>query len=352
MQTLHPVVKPIHDGDPVEISIAYEPEWVSASMIATVADVDGDGNEPSKSTFHPMQLVEKVLSVASEKFKLRSAKQRAHKVQTARSLRSQKQSSDSEKNHITRLQDDWTNIQNIVKIDGRQRHESSAHKYEGDFESTDTTTCHFPSESIVIRFKTDHVVIGTKFNSNVSSWRSAECMYHLLSELAQNSAITQLSLSRPPRLLNINARGIVQDGAVGVESWGALGLDGTGQIVGISDTGIDENSCYFKDARLGPVGRATVKNAYFDLSRRKVVQYIDYSGSEGDYRSGHGSHVAGSIAGYCSSGDSFSSSEPNRYKGVASQAKLSVLDIGVNNAAQVPQSLPSILDFISVLTQY
>ena len=62
-----------------------------------------------------------------------------------------------------------------------------------------------------------------------------------------------------------------------------------------------------------------------DLGYRKIVQYIDFSGSGGDDYGGHGTHVAGSIAGY-------STSSGNLYKGMASGSKLAFFDIAAEYA--------------------
>ncbi|KAJ1419189.1 peptidase S8/S53 domain-containing protein [Ochromonadaceae sp. CCMP2298] len=105
------------------------------------------------------------------------------------------------------------------------------------------------------------------------------------------------------------------------EPYTELGLDGSGIIIGVSDTGIDEASCYFWDSK-GVVTRSNVSSPVTDLSHRKVVQYITYSESQGDYTDGHGSHVAGELAG------TWNPLIPIYYRGMASGAKLAFFDIG------------------------
>ena len=100
-----------------------------------------------------------------------------------------------------------------------------------------------------------------------------------LARLKGFTGLTWLSLDAPDRLEN---------------DYSDAGLDGTGVVVGISDTGIDEFSCYFRDPK-GRVPRSSLLHPITDHSFRKVIQYVNYSGSDGDYRSGHGSHVAGKL---------------------------------------------------------
>ena len=127
-----------------------------------------------------------------------------------------------------------------------------------------------------------------------------------------------MSLSNPPRILNDVARRITQSAGTTNEPYSIAGLNGTGIVVGIADTGIDEKSCYFRDSK-GFVPRSSALTPYTDLGRRKIVQYISF-GSGGDDASGHGTHVAGSVAGY-------STGYGNEFKGMASGSKLAFFDI-------------------------
>jgi hypothetical protein len=158
------------------------------------------------------------------------------------------------------------------------------------------------------------------------------CFAELIAVLSAEALVTRVALSRPMRTLNSLARQITQLGTLGTEPFTALGLDGTGVVVGISDTGIDETSCYFRDKTHGLVPRSSVARPTFDMRYRKIVQYITYSGSAGDYALGHGSHVAGTVAGKCDyEGDN---DFHNNYRGMASGAKIAFLDVGVNNGKQ------------------
>ena len=152
----------------------------------------------------------------------------------------------------------------------------------------------------------------------------AHCLALLVAMVASHESVSRIALSRPIRLLNDFARGIVQSGRVHTEPFSQVGLDGTGQIVGIADTGIDENSCFFRDDVNGFVPLSSIDDPRTYPNQRKIVQYLNYSGSGGDLPDGHGSHVAASVAGNCI--------DPlfpgmKGYHGMAPGAKIAFFDI-------------------------
>ena len=107
-----------------------------------------------------------------------------------------------------------------------------------------------------------------------------------------------------------------------------IGITGTNRIIGIADTGLDDESCYFKDPDV-PFPYDTL-----DLSHRKVVYYNTYVDDEdGD---GHGTAVSGTAAGQCGEGYGFddeegaisNSDEAKEYDGQAPSAKIAFFDIG------------------------
>lgn len=61
--------------------------------------------------------------------------------------------------------------------------------------------------------------------------------------------------------------------------------------VQVADTGLDMSSCFFRDSR-GNVATTTWSSASYDLTRRKVVQYVVWADST-DVTRGHGTHVSG-----------------------------------------------------------
>ena len=110
------------------------------------------------------------------------------------------------------------------------------------------------------------------------------------------------------------------------------GIHGEGQVVGYIDTGIDADACYFRDPARGLPPTNVCGGTTVDLAQRKVigVDFLTQSECNGGISStewdtqGHGSHVAGTIA-----GDNFANlitHDPG--DGMAPGAKLVVQDAG------------------------
>merc|ERR1719265_2615981 len=125
-------------------------------------------------------------------------------------------------------------------------------------------------------------------------------------------------------------------------------IKGQGQVVGVGDTGLDYDACHFKDpARKinqaeipsGPTGAP--KNF---PNHRKIVQYRGYADSIEGSLTGHGTHVAGSVAGNTAEpigNNPPRSGGPKAYDGSAPEAKVAFFDIGRpgERGLRVPQSL-------------
>ena len=119
-----------------------------------------------------------------------------------------------------------------------------------------------------------------------------------------------------------------RDGALAMETDPALlqrplwaaGLTGRGQIIGLGDTGLDMQSCFFSD--IAPNGSALPPGPW----HRKVVAYNAVYG-DGVDGNGHGTHVAGTLAG--------SAQQGSPWDGIAKGARLVVSDLGVGATGQL-----------------
>lgn len=161
------------------------------------------------------------------------------------------------------------------------------------------------------------------------------CLFRLLSTVLQSSEVRKIAFVSPVHTLNNLARQIIQSGAKnGGEIYGNLGLRGENTVIGVADTGIDENSCFFIDPVNGKVPRSSENAPYTNKMFRKVVQYVNFSGSGGDYNDGHGSHVAGTLAGYCSIYSATDNASKNQYMGMAPAAQIAFFDMGMDNKDQ------------------
>ena len=120
-------------------------------------------------------------------------------------------------------------------------------------------------------------------------------------------------------------------------------LEGQGQIVGLADTGLDRESCFFKESlngskgvdpvvtwrQGGPLGGKYVNPGA--LNNRKVIQYVDPADAT-DEKNGHGSHTSGSVAGALPPGGEESTLFP--FRGLAPKAKLAFFDVSDESNAQ------------------
>ena len=115
-----------------------------------------------------------------------------------------------------------------------------------------------------------------------STTPSPECLASIIAGVSTHPHIVNVGiLSKEVQLDNEKAQWVVQ-GAVSnrqnerIRPFFDSGLDGSGQVVSIADTGLDVNNCYFKDDR----GKGSSFSSW-DYTRRKVVRY-DVSTRGGD----------------------------------------------------------------------
>lgn len=154
------------------------------------------------------------------------------------------------------------------------------------------------------------------------------CLVALIEAAAQDPAVLRVEVDETPVILNFDTPGFVQMGDPGYRPYSGLGLDGSGQIAAVMDTGLDDLSCFFAESvcNNGTAGCLTPRDRAVYATRRKVIQYVDYA-DKSDYEGGHGTHVSGTVAGSAISFTGF----PGQFtgaNGVAPGAKLVMQDIG------------------------
>lgn len=162
--------------------------------------------------------------------------------------------------------------------------------------------------------ETGNSQVTVKFNNTGNSTQDQGCILTLTLAIAAYPAVCSLDLKREVSVQNTIAQWMTQSELEGKLPFFDSGLDGTGQVVSVSDTGIDLDNCYFRDD--------TEEAGVFSSNdrARKVVQYVPYV-DNGDYQYGHGTHVAGSIAGK-------RIDDKGAADGAAPNAKLAFYDIG------------------------
>lgn len=154
-----------------------------------------------------------------------------------------------------------------------------------------------------------------------NTFKSRSCFQIFAYAMAAAPEICYIERIAPVTTDNEDAQWTSQSNTVCDFPFFDSGLSGKNQIVSMSDSGIDLGSCYFKDSK----DIEYSEGGNVDESRRKIIDYIDFADSSDDPK-GHGTHVAGTIAGHKSLDGTTSL---NGYgNGVAPDAKLAFVDLG------------------------
>ncbi|EAX96616.1 hypothetical protein TVAG_148910 [Trichomonas vaginalis G3] len=108
-----------------------------------------------------------------------------------------------------------------------------------------------------------------------------------------------------------------------VNKFSDKGLGGHGQIVSISDTGLDAQLCWFKDP-----DQDVPTESFNAMDHRKILTYFRYADDK-DGRHGHGTFIAGIIAGQavCPDDDDDDLCPGTIYDGVAPYTRIIVNDL-------------------------
>jgi len=199
--------------------------------------------------------------------------------------------------------------------------------------STAADPCGFKTANI--QRKSNGIVMSLKNLESLDENLRKSCLVYISASLSTHPQTFHISLTKQAQLFNYRVRSIIETSCVGSDGefipYTELGLTGAGQIIGIADTGVDVQSCYFYDPN-GAVTPSDSASPILDLSKRKVVQYAYFAGSgDGlDVPSGHGTHVSGIAVGSIPNVDITSDSQ-GMYGGVAIDAKLAFVDLATGD---------------------
>jgi len=140
------------------------------------------------------------------------------------------------------------------------------------------------------------------------------CALALTIALATMPEVCTLEVTSTPVPFNDRAQWLIQSFEKNERPFFDAGIRGEGQIVAVSDTGIDIHNCYFSDPDAPAPG---IKP---NFSHRKIVQYWPFV-DDSDYEYGHGTHTSGTVLGKKADGTGIAD-------GIAPEAKVAFVDIG------------------------
>ncbi len=167
-------------------------------------------------------------------------------------------------------------------------------------------------------------------------------VYEIAKKLAQRPEVVAVSLRKEKVLNNLFAKQTCDDGLIVSpkialdkrnSSWINQRLTGAGTVVGIIDSGIALSNCYFYDTNNTVAFQQDLEFPVLNPSHRKIYQYVAFADTK-ENDSGHGSHVAGTIAGSIPE-DSDNLGYPNYFsgdrflshQGMSVDAKIAFFDI-------------------------
>lgn len=167
-------------------------------------------------------------------------------------------------------------------------------------------------------------VIENLCNIGVDENTGIDCLLGLIAYLTTVTSIVHIENVGVIEPMNIDAARISQTQnsfSIGYKYWDA-GLNGTGQIAMVWDGGFSLNNCYLKNDNgvippLSTTSNCTLPGAV-DMSLRKSIGYVLGSNARPVDNTYHGTHCAGSVAGYSAG----TTPGKNTWAGMAPGAKL------------------------------
>lgn len=155
---------------------------------------------------------------------------------------------------------------------------------------------------------------------------------------------------------NVQASSLMGDGSISQPIQWSLGLNGTGVVLGIADSGIDyDHACFRNATSVGEYGSDGINSTNgvgnFGLEHRKIIllnDSIDTADTMGHINFRHGTHTAGSLACF-NVYDYRSSSIPSNASAMAHNAKIIVQDIVSSEGWLPPDNVSELLSEAALL---
>src|SRR5437870_5101950 len=180
-------------------------------------------------------------------------------------------------------------------------------------------------------------VLRGVFGTGDFRWVLARIPASLVSALANQPAVEFIDPVQPVHPWNAETDWVIQTNLSAYDRYWTYGLNGSGQVIGMADTGLDYDGAPFRQS-VATIAIGDIYNTT-DMNRRKVVRYVDmgvltgaltWPGGGGpwdpysikDCNHGHGTAVASTLAG----NDNGIGTSPN--DGNALGAKIYLQDIG------------------------
>lgn len=166
---------------------------------------------------------------------------------------------------------------------------------------------------------------------------------HALQPLLETDGVLWIEPVLPTRARNGQASALLESGALDEHPYWMMGLNGSGIVIGVADSGIDADHACFRNATTATSEHAETDAAYpavgtFGEDHRKIIHLntdIDANDTPGhsDYR--HGTHVIGSLG--CHDVEDFRKGlMPTNGSTLAHGSRLVVQDIVSSNGWEPP----------------
>mmetsp|Transcript_21070 Transcript_21070/g.31264 ORF Transcript_21070/g.31264 Transcript_21070/m.31264 type:complete len:1078 (-) Transcript_21070:290-3523(-) len=161
-----------------------------------------------------------------------------------------------------------------------------------------------------------------------------ECLACVSYLVASHPAVCSVEAIVAVRPQNIDSVWVGQSNVEGETPFFDKGIDGTGQIVQVSDSGLDIDHCSFRPSNLVNPAVAVTASRAVSYPTQKVVQYVwNRDSGDGSDHTGHGTHVVGSAVG----------GNDNSANGMAPGGKVAFYDIGSPGAFAPPTNIENAL---------